>query len=177
MPSRFDAARFVSGCVPVVWGVLAASCGATQLGATDVDLIRARDQAAQGGAVFSQECANCHGQRGEGLAGAPAILGPGALPEYPRDTSGSGTTTTMTDPQQLQIQLQTRPAGAAIRDPLRNAQDLHDFTKVHMPKSRASALKEDDYWAVVTFLLAVQGSQVPAGGINATSARSIPIPR
>jgi hypothetical protein len=177
MSFRFGAARLSAGCATVLWGVLVVACGATKLGATDVDLARARDQASQGAAVFSQECANCHGQRGEGLAGASAILGLGALPEYPRDYSGAGTTTTMTDPQQLQIQIQTRPAGAPSRDPFRNAQDLHDYTKVHLPKSRASALKEGDYWAVVTFLLAAQGAQVPPGGINADNARSISIPR
>jgi hypothetical protein len=104
------------------------------------------------------------------------VLGPGALPEYPRDNSGSGMAT-ITDPQQLQIQTQTRPAGAPWRDPFRNAQDVYDFVSAHLPKSRASEMKQDDYWAVVTFLIAAQGGQPPAGGISAANARSISIPR
>jgi mono/diheme cytochrome c family protein len=165
---------FVASCL-LAHGVMSLpGCTPTPLGATDADLARAHDQAAQGAAVYSQECARCHGQRGEGLAGASAVLGSGALPEYPRDNSG---TATITDPQQLQIQTQTRPAGAPWRDPFRNAQDVYDFVSTHLPKSRASEMKQEDYWAVVTFLIAVQGGQVPPGDVNPTNAKSVPIPR
>jgi mono/diheme cytochrome c family protein len=176
MSSLFGAARWVGGSLLVLGGSLL-SCAATRTGATDADLARARDQASPGATVFSQECARCHGQRGEGLAGLSPILGPGALPEYPRDNSGPGGAT-MTDPQQLQIQIQTRPSGAPWRDAFRNAQDLYDFVSTHMPKSRAGALKPDDYWAVINFMVSVQeGSSPPPGGINASNARSISIPR
>ena len=149
------------------------ACGATRLGATDVDLARGRDRASQGATVFAQECARCHGERGEGLAGASAILGPGALPEFPRDLSGP---TAIQDPQQITIQVQTRPAGAPWRDPFRNAQDLYDFTSNHMPKARAEILTQEHYWAVVNFIVVVQGGKVPDGGINAANASSVPIP-
>ena len=72
------------------------------------------------------------------LATAPAILGPGALPEFPRTTGGAGDPTVV-DPQLIQIQAQTRPAGAASRDPFRNAVDLYNFTTRHLPKSQAEA--------------------------------------
>jgi mono/diheme cytochrome c family protein len=175
MLSRFGIAPYVGGCVSALAVLSFAACSATRLGATDADLARARDQATRGAAIFSQECARCHGERGEGLAGASPILGPGTLPEFPRDNSGPSAM--MTDPQQLQIQAQTRPAGAPWRDPFRNAQDLNDFTTSHLPKARAAALTPEDYWAVVTFMVAAQGGQVPPGGINANNARSIPIPR
>lgn len=175
MSSRFGPAR-LAAAYALALGQSLPACAPTMQGAADADLARARDQASQGAGVFSQECARCHGQRGEGLAGASAILGGGALPEYPRDNSGSGSAM-VTDPQQLQIQIQTRPAGAPWRDPFRNAQDLYDFTRVHLPKARANELKKDDYWAVVNFMLAVQGSQLPPGGIIAENATSIPIPR
>ena len=119
---------------------------------------------------------HCHGERGEGLAGATAILGPGALPEYPRDNSGPGSAVP-TDPQQLQIQTQTRPAGAPWRDPFRTAQSLYDFTSTHMPPNKANELKSDDDWAIITFMETVQGAQVPGGGINASNAGLIPIGR
>jgi mono/diheme cytochrome c family protein len=151
-------------------------CSTTQLGATPDDLARGRDQTSQGAIIFSNECASCHGNRGEGLASAMAILGPGALPEYPRDSGGTGDPT-ITDPQLIQLQAETRPAGAAWRDPFRNAQDLYTFTKLHLPKARAAQLKDGDYWAVVSFLFAVQGASLPSGGIGSTNAASIPIPK
>jgi hypothetical protein len=138
-------------------------------------MARGRDQASQGATVFADECANCHGVRGEGLAGASPILGPGALSEFPRDMSGPASA--IQDPQQIQIQVQTRPAGAPWRDPFRNAQDLYDFISSHMPKARAAVLTQEHYWAVVNFMMAVQGGKPPEGGIAAANARSIPIPR
>src|SRR4029077_18695985 len=126
--------------------------------------------------VFSTECATCHGQRGEGLAGATAILGPGALPEFPR-SSGSTSDPALLDPQLIQIQAQSRPAGAAWRDPFRNALDLYNFTSTHLSKARAAELKGPDYWAVVSFMLAVQGATLPPRGIGPGDATSIPIPR
>jgi cytochrome c553 len=150
-------------------------CASVPTGATTEELTRARDQAGQGATVFANECASCHGQRGEGLANAGAILGPGALPEYPR-SSGVGDPT-VTDPQLIQIQAQSRPAGAAWRDPFRNAQDLYTFTTTHLPKSHASGLKDVDYWAVVGFLFAAQGASLSQGGIGPANAASIPIPK
>jgi hypothetical protein len=151
-------------------------CARTPLGATVEDLSRARDQASHGATVYGAECASCHGQRGEGLAAAPAILGTGALPEYPRNSTTVGDPT-ITDPQLIQIRAQTRPAGAAWRDPFRNALDLHRFLTLHLPKARAEQLKDADYWAVTGYLLAAQGVALPPGGLNAANAASMPIPK
>jgi len=168
--------RFAYAGPFVLCGLAWFGCATTKLGATPEELSRARDQSAAGAAVFSNECATCHGGRGEGLANATAILGPGALPEYPRDTGGTGDPT-LTDPQLIQIQAQTRPAGAAWRDPFRNAQDLYTFTTTHLSKSRAANLKDADYWAVTSFILAAQGVSLPAGGLGPSNAASIPIPK
>ena len=158
-------------------GVVLLGCAATQLmGASPADLARANDQAAAGATAYAVECAKCHGQRGEGLAGAPPLLGLGALPEFPRNSGGSGDTGFI-DAQQLQIEMQARPAGAAWRDPFRNAQDLFTFTSTHMPRMHAGELKQGDYWAVVNFLLAAQGASLPAGGVGPANASSMPIPR
>jgi len=156
-------------------GLAALGCATTPLGAPPAELARGRDQFLQGATVFSNECVTCHGGHGEGLASAPAILGPGALPEYPRST-GAGDPT-ITDPQLIQIAAQTRPQGAAWRDPFRNARDLFTFTTTHLPKSRASSLKEADYWAVTSFLLAVQGASLPPGGVEPSTAGTTPIPK
>jgi cytochrome c553 len=159
----------------VLGGLAWLGCASTQAGATADDLARARNQTAPGATTFANACARCHGQRGEGVA-APAVLGSGALPEYPRNNVSSGDPT-LYDPQLIQIQAQTRPAGAPSRDPFRNALDLYSFTAKHMPKDRAAELKDDDYWAVVTFLLAAQGASLPPRGIDPANAASIPIPR
>jgi mono/diheme cytochrome c family protein len=161
-------------------GLVLLGCAVTKMGATTADLARARDQAAPGATTYASECAQCHGQRGQGLAGAPAIMGPGALPKYPRDIAGSSVDDPMlidNDPVLLQSEMQTRPEGAAWRDPFRNAQDLFTFTSTHMPRMHAGELKQGDYWAVVNFLLSAQGARLPAGGIGPANATSIPIPR
>jgi cytochrome c len=145
------------------------------MGATQADLARAQEQAAPGANAFASACAKCHGPRGEGLAGAPPLLGRRALPEFPRN-SGSGDSAFI-DQQQLQIEMQARPAGAAWRDPFRNAQDVFNFTSTHMPREHAGTLKTEEYWAVVNFLFAAQGASLPAGGIGPANASSIPIPR
>jgi hypothetical protein len=98
------------------------------------------------------------------------VLGAGALPEYPRDLTASNVTT---DPQQLQIQQQTRPQGAPLRDPFRTAADVVEFLKTHLVKP---GLKIEDNDAVVTFLLVVQGADVPSGGVTADNAGSVRVP-
>jgi hypothetical protein len=154
--------------------VLAAACASTDFGATTVNLTRARSLTARGADLFARECGECHGQRGEGMAQAPAVLGAGALPVYPRDIAGAGGLA-INDPEQLRIRQQTRPAGAPWRDPFRTAQDLFNFLKVHPAKKRAEWVAPDDYWAVVTFMLAAHGSDMPTGGINADNASSVTI--
>jgi mono/diheme cytochrome c family protein len=159
----------------LVCGLIGIGCAVTQLGATPADLAQARGQSEKGANIFASECAKCHGQRGEGIGSAPAILGPGALPEYPRDSVSSNPG--LSDPQLLQIQAQARPAGSAWRDSFRSAQDLFNFTSTHMPKGHVGDLKPPEQWAVVSFMLAAQGATLPAGGIGPANASSIQISR
>src|ERR1019366_6340890 len=93
-------------------GLIGLGCAAPQLGATPADLARAKGQAEQGATGFANECARCHGQRGEGIGSAPAILGPGALPEYPRAIVGASDPA-QSDPQLLQIEARLQPGPAA----------------------------------------------------------------
>jgi hypothetical protein len=158
-----------------LFALIALGCAATQLGATPTELAQARGQSEPGANVFARECAKCHGERGEGIGSAPAILGPGSLPEHPRDASGASSA--LTDPQLIQIEAQARPAGAAWRDPFRTAQDLFDFMSTHMPKGRAGQLEPGDQWGVVGFMLAAQGASVPAGGVGPANASKMQIPR
>jgi mono/diheme cytochrome c family protein len=179
MSARFahgGTSLWLLGGVLALGGLIGIGCAATQLGATQAELTSARGQSERGANLYASNCAKCHGERGEGVGSAPDILGPGALPEQPRNPGGASGSA-LTDPQLLQIEAQARPAGAAWRDPFRNAQDLFDFTSTHMPRGNVGDLKPADYWAVVSFLLAAQGATLPTGGVGPTNAGSIQIPR
>lgn len=167
-------ARFSSGAsiVGALFGAFLAACAASQAGASDASLIQARSRAATGSSTFTARCASCHGDRGEGKAYAPAIIGIGALPIYPRDASSGPSTT---DPQQLQLQSQTRPPGAPSRAPLRNAKDLYDYLGQHHPDEGTRSLTPADLWGVVSFVLIAHGSQVPEAGVTPENAATVAI--
>jgi mono/diheme cytochrome c family protein len=154
----------------------AAACGVTQLGATDANLARARSGSSRGAEVYATQCGRCHGERGEGTAAGPSVIGAGALPVYPsdQDRASSGA---FADPQTLEEEARARPAGAPSRDPFRTAQDLFTFVAAKMPrgKDRAGSLPQADYWAVVNYVLLAHGSKVPAEGVNAGNAAAVPI--
>jgi len=147
-------------------------CNVTQPGASEAGLAKAREQATQGASSFAQRCAHCHGERGEGKAYAPATMGAGALPVYPRDSSLAPSTT---DPVQLQMQSQTRPPGAPSRKPLQTAQDLFDYLNGHKPEASLRSLTPAELWTLVTFVLIAHGSQVPAGGVTPENASRVSI--
>jgi len=152
------------------------ACGVGALGATDADLARARALSSEGAVVFEKDCAGCHGRRGEGMADAPPILGPGALPEYQRDRPATGVSG-VEDPQQMQIELLTRRTGSGMRGPFRNELDVYTFVSAHVPKSRKGLPTEEDEWAVLTFLMAAQGVTPPSQGVTADDAMSLAVPR
>jgi mono/diheme cytochrome c family protein len=134
----------------------------------------AKDKNSQGANVFAQHCAGCHGDRGQGRNG-PAVMGAGALPEYPRDKSDSSQA--FTDPQEIENQVRTRPPGTPSREPFRNAGDLYNYVSKNMPmpKNRAGSLSAEDYWAVVSFMLTAHGCAVPEGGVTPQNAGAIAV--
>ena len=168
--------RRVWASIGLLGAMVAGACAATATGASDANLARARSLAATGADVYGRECAECHGQRGEGLGSAPAIMGSGALPEFPRDQTATGSPMT-TDTEELRIRQLSRPQGAPTRDPFRTAQDVYSYISVNMPmgRSRAGQLKPEQYWAVLSYLLLANGVKVPDGGINDGNASSIPV--
>ena len=179
MKRRADRSRSWNA-VPARLGALAlaclSACRATQVGATDAELVRAHDQSARGAALFSGQCARCHGRRGEGRAEVPAILGAGALPELPHDDSVA-TGFSFQDEQDLQIRQQTHPIVPPVRGRFRAAQDVYDFLNAHIPEERVGPWRSDDSWAVVTFLMAARGCRLPKEGIDTVNAASIPVQR
>lgn len=157
-------------------GLVLGACSTTPLGASEPNLANAQQKAGPGAELFGRECGSCHGKRGEGLANAPAIIGSGALPVYPRDQSLS-TNPALSNAAAQQQQDASRPPGAPSRDPFRTAQDLFAYTstKMPLPKSRAGSLKPEEYWAIINFMLLAHGSSVPDGGVTADNAASVQI--
>jgi mono/diheme cytochrome c family protein len=150
------------------------SCAVTPPGASDAHLAQAKSRAARGAALFDASCAGCHGPRGEGLAGAPPILGATDLPRYPRDQGGLQL---YQDPNQVQRQNQDRVPGVASRVEFVSAQDVQGYLKEHLGlvKAGASNLSEEDSWALINFLLIAHGSNVPNEEISAANARDVAI--
>ena len=111
-----------------LWPICAVlvACAGVQYGASDASLARARAASPNGAALFSQRCATCHGERGERSSSTPPILGPGALPEYPRERNPN-TGLAAGDPEAMRLEAQSRPAGAPWRDPFRSAGDLFRY--------------------------------------------------
>lgn len=55
------------------------------------------------------------------------------------------------------------------------AKDLFDYVQKEMPlpKAQAGKLPEGEYWAVVSFLVAAQGKELPAGGLSSSNAAGV----
>lgn len=158
----------------MIVGAVAMACASTQYGATDANLATARAAAPEGAALFQRACASCHGERGQSAGRAPRVLGPGALPEYPRERNVNADPATG-DPELLRLQAQSRPAGAPWRDPFRTAEDLHRFIAKMMPlpAEKAASLPDADYWAIVNFMLRAHGVETPPDGVNPSNAGSV----
>jgi mono/diheme cytochrome c family protein len=149
-------------------------CTSTTYGTTDANLASARNAIPEGATLFQQQCATCHGERGQSAGAAPRILGPGALPEYPR-ARNLHADPAAGDPESLRLQAQTRPLGAPSRDPFRTAQDLYRYVSRNMPlpKEKAGSLSAEGYWAIVNFMLRAHGVAVPPEGVTAANAGSV----
>jgi cytochrome c5 len=164
----------VQRCAFLITAAIVGACASTQYGATEANLARARSASATGATLFQQQCAGCHGDRGESRTGAPRILGEDALPEYPRPRDVN-TDPASGDPEALRLEAQSRPQGAPWRDPFRTAKDLYDFVSNKMPPSekKRASLSAEDYWAIVNFMLLAHGVPVPPEGVTETNAGSV----
>jgi hypothetical protein len=159
---------------PALAVALAAACAAAPRGATEPNFARAKSQAPEGAALFSQQCASCHGERGESVSAAPYVLGPDALPEYPRERNITADPNAG-DPTALRLEARSRPLGAPWRDPFRTAQDLFNYVSKSMPlpEKRAGSLSPEAYWSIVNFMLVAHGVEVPSGGVTPGNAAGV----
>lgn len=65
--------------------------------------------------------------------------------------------------------------GSGTLSKFATAKDLFDYVHVQMPLPKASAgkLAEGEYWAIVSFMVAAHGKELPAGGLSAANAASV----
>ena len=105
-------------------------------------------QADRGAKLYADNCASCHGDKGEGSGGGPAVVGKDALP---------------TDP----------PKGAKTRTMKFNtANDVFKYIKDQMPQDNPGGLKDDEYWDILAFDLKANGADV-SKGVNGSTADAI----
>jgi hypothetical protein len=161
------------------WGFVialatAGACASMPRGATEVNLALAGKSSPDGARLFKEQCAGCHGERGESSGTAPYVLGPGALPEYPRERNITADPAAG-DPAALRLEARSRPLGAPWRDPFRSAQDLYNYVSKYMPlpEKKAGSLTPEAYWSIINFMLAAHGVLLPAGGVNAQNASTV----
>ncbi len=138
----------------------------------------AEGPALDGAKLFSRHCASCHGDRGQGLVHAPAIIGSGALAEYPAEAT-SASNPQLSNPGQVRTQKLTQVTGAASRAPFRTAADVYQYisTRMPMPAKDAGSLTEQEYWAILSYMLVSHGVQMPEGGVNQANAASVKLPQ
>lgn len=125
---------------PVLFLVAACGGGASTTPAADTTTPAADEpapagaeaQIAQGGELYGQYCAKCHGAGGEGSDRAPAVVGEGVLPKAPRDGS------------KRDVEFHT-------------AGDVLAWVSANMPGGAPGSLTEDEYLAILAFDLSANG--------------------
>jgi cytochrome c len=106
-------------------------------------------QAAEGGKLYDEHCASCHGDAGEGTKKAPPVVGKGALPLDP-------------------------PAAAKVRKvQFHTAQDVARFVAAKMPAKKPGSLTAEQYYAILAFDLKANGVDVSAKKIDPKTAAAI----
>lgn len=100
--------------------------------------------------LFAQHCSGCHGA-GAAEGAGPPITGPAALPEQP-------------------------PPAAEVRDvDFETAGDVLEFIRAHMPRVAPGRLADQEYLAVLAFILDTRGFPVGAEPLDAERADSVPL--
>jgi mono/diheme cytochrome c family protein len=113
------------------------------------------EQVAHGQTLFTANCAECHGDLGQGTEDAPRLVGleEGALPLEP-------------------------PASREIRKSrFATAADVADFAMANMPPKKAGTLTADEYLAVIAFALKGNGIDLGEDRLTMAKAKTLTIPR
>ena len=99
-----------------------------------MDFTSVSAQIDHGAMVYKIECAQCHGDAGQGTRKAPPLVGKGALPLF-------------------------RENAKARTGPFHNAMDIAAFATQNMPPDEddRADMQAADYWAVLAFALTANG--------------------
>lgn len=107
--------------------VVGAGCGSSSNNSTDGPTMVER-----GAELYGAECAECHGDSGQGTDKGPPVVGEGALPFAPRP-------------------------GAKRAVNFRTALDVFQWVRVNMPGDEPGSLTDDEYLAIMAFDLTANG--------------------
>jgi cytochrome c len=112
------------------------------------------DQVAQGQTLYANNCANCHGDSGQGGPKAPQVVGikEGALP------------------------LDPPPDRKFRKNRFVTVADVASFVVANMPPGKAGSLTNDQYWAILAFDLHANGIDLPSP-LTPEAAQTLTIPR
>ena len=142
-PDRFNGLGRVASTVEVqAWNIDANSAG--------IGLPEGRGTYARGAAVFSTQCAVCHGPKGEGIGPYPRLIG--------------------REPRGFPFGLDPKYA-KTIGNYWPYATTVYDYIRRAMPFTAPGSLKPDDIYSVVAFLLTENGI---IGKTTVIDARSLP---
>jgi cytochrome c len=154
-PREYPAGHFGLGAAPTPAQVAAWN---TDIGPEGEALPPGRGSARDGGRIFAQQCAACHGAAGQGLE-----------PLYPllvsRDPRGEGFAFA-SDP--------TIPR--SIGNYWSHATTLYDYIRRAMPLYTPGSLSADETYAVVAFLLAANAVIPDTATLDAAALRAVQMP-
>ena len=144
----------LAGCATSEGGAPAAPATASAApGSAPASANSFQTQVADGGKLYGQHCANCHGDSGQG-AKAPRVVGisQGALPLDP-------------------------PADRKYRkNKFVTVADVAEFVVANMPPGKGGSLPADQYWDILAFDLHANGIDLQQP-LTADLAKTLTIPR
>ena len=141
-----------------VAAVFAAACGAAKSdqpqhpSATHETHQANVGEVSEGAALYTTNCAGCHGAAGKGTAVVPAVVGENALPLSPGP------------------KLQVR------KTEFRTAKDVFDFIRTTMPANKPGSLSDDTYYAILAFNLKLNGVDLHGMKVDPTTVAQIRLP-
>jgi mono/diheme cytochrome c family protein len=128
------------------------------IGPDGAELPAGRGSVSDGSALYTAQCAMCHGQRGEGMLPAyPALIG--------RDPAGEGFKFA-TDPKIV----------PTIGNYWPYATTLFDYIKRAMPLTAPGSLTDDQVYALTAYLLAANDVIPDTTTLDAAGLRSVRMP-
>lgn len=145
MTKRFAALALSSLLLPMIGCAKDSSKSTTPTGSDGNAALTA--QIERGTKLYGANCAECHGDGGQGSPSAPPVVGKDAFPLKPRD-------------------------GAKRDVEFRTAADVFAWTAVHMPGDAPGTLSTDEYLAIFAFDLTANGVKLSAP-LDAAAAQAI----